>query len=320
MYKGIYFKSHFKQALNLFIYLCFVKRKNYYFIYFLVAYVILQYFWWTYFIIKLGENTDRAATIFWMLIGEGGVFLFVIIFTFSRLIISLKREEKLNRQKNNFLLSVTHELKTPIAHNKLTLQTLLKRKDISEEKRIALMEKILAENTRLEHLVENILTSTRIETNNFNLSKETFDLCELVETVVQRYVILLDDSQVNITKSATKLFVIADQKMIETVIINLIENYHKYALDSKTLNINITTFGDKVKCSFADLGNGVPAYSQKDIFKKFVRMENEEVRTKNGTGLGLYIAKEFMKLNQGNIVYHPNKPKGAIFELTLPLA
>jgi K+-sensing histidine kinase KdpD len=49
-------------------------------------------------------------------------------------------------------------------------------------------------------------------------------------------------------------------------------------------------------------------------------MENEEIRTKKGTGLGLYIAKEFLKLNNGNIVYLPNKPNGAIFELTLPLA
>jgi K+-sensing histidine kinase KdpD len=297
-----------------------MKKKNYYFIYFLVAYVILQYVWWTYFIIKLGEKTDRAATIFWMLVGEGGVFLFVIIFTFSRLIISLKREEKLNNQKNNFLLSVTHELKTPIAHNKLTLQTLLKRKDLDEDKRNALLEKILVENNRLEHLVENILTSTRIETNNFNLSKETFNLGDLVEKIVERYAILLADSQVNITKSQPSVFVVADQKMIETVLINLIENYHKYALDSESLSINITTFGEKAKCSFADLGTGVPLNYQKEIFKKFVRMENEEIRTKKGTGLGLYIAKEFLKLNNGNIVYLPNKPNGAIFELTLPLA
>lgn len=282
--------------------------------------MLLQYVWWTYFIIKLGENTSKAKTIFWMLIGEGGVFLFVILFTFSRLILSLKREAKLNTQKNNFLLSVTHELKTPIAHNKLTLQTLLKRKDLDEGKRAMLLEKILLENDRLEHLVENILTSTRIETNNFSLSKEAFDFCQLVEDVLRRYAILLGDAQINLKKIQPSIYVVADAKMIETVIINLIENYHKYALESESLSINITIFGDKVKCAFADLGEGIPPEFHKDVFKKFIRVENEEVRTKKGTGLGLYISKEFLKLNNGTISFYPNKPKGAIFEITLPLA
>lgn len=255
-----------------------------------------------------------------MIIGEGSVFLFIIIFAFSRLIVSLKKESKLNEQKNNFLMSITHELKTPIAHNKLTLQTLLKRKNIEETARINLTEKVLIENTRLEHLVENILTATRLETNYFKLNKERFDFYILINELIKRYLILLGNAQVNVINNTYKTYVNADKSMIETVIINIIENYHKYALDSKEFNIILSTFGDRIICSFADMGEGVPAEFQKDIFKKFVRAENEEVRTKKGTGLGLYISKEFLKLNQGTISFTPNKPKGAVFEITLPLA
>ncbi len=302
------------------MYFCKVKKKNFYFIYFLVTYVVLQYVWWTYFILKLGENTERQNTIFWMLIGEGSVFLFVIIFTFSRLIISLKKEEKLNQQKNNFLLSVTHELKTPITHNKLSIQTLLKRKNLEEDKRNDLFEKILAENSRLEHLVENILTSTRLETKFFKLTKEKFNIYLLITDLVKRYAILLGDSVVNIATDSEDIEVLADKKMIETVFINIMENYHKYALDSESLTILISIFGDKVKCAFMDYGKGVPKEYRKDIFKKFVRTENEDERTKKGTGLGLYIAREFLKLNNGSISYSPNKPEGSIFEIIIPIA
>ncbi|MBN9292637.1 MAG: hypothetical protein J0G96_01510 [Flavobacteriia bacterium] len=297
-----------------------MKKNNIYFIYFLTVYVIIQYIWWTYFILNIDQSPFNSKAKNWMIIGEGSVFLFIIIFAFSRLIVSLKKESRLNEQKNNFLMSITHELKTPIAHNKLTLQTLLKRKNIEETARIDLTEKVLAENTRLEHLVENILTATRLETNYFKLNKEKFDFYILVNELIKRYSILLGDAQINVIRNTEKTIVNADQSMIETVIINIIENYHKYALDSKEFNIILSTFGDRVKCSFTDMGEGVPAEFQRDIFKKFVRAENEEVRTKKGTGLGLYISKEFLKLNQGTISFTPNKPKGAVFEITLPLA
>lgn len=297
-----------------------MKKNNIYFIYFLTVYVIIQYIWWTYFILNIDQSPVNSKAKNWMIIGEGSVFLFIIIFAFSRLIVSLKKESRLNEQKNNFLMSITHELKTPIAHNKLTLQTLLKRKNIEETARIDLTEKVLAENTRLEHLVENILTATRLETNYFKLNKEKFDFYILVNELIKRYSILLGDAQINVIRNTEKTIVNADQSMIETVIINIIENYHKYALDSKEFNIILSTFGDRVKCSFTDMGEGVPAEFQRDIFKKFVRAENEEVRTKKGTGLGLYISKEFLKLNQGTISFTPNKPKGAVFEITLPLA
>ncbi|HRO75252.1 MAG TPA: ATP-binding protein [Crocinitomicaceae bacterium] len=295
-----------------------MKKKNFYFIYFLVAYVILQYVWWTYMILKLGKETANSNTTFLMLIGEGSVFLFIIIFTFLRLITSLRKEEKLKQQKNNFLLSVTHELKTPLAHNKLSVQTLLKYKDLDEHKRTNLLTKILSENNRLEHLVENILTSTRIETKYFKLNKEKFILFDLINELIGRYAILMNETKVNIVADNADISVYADKKMIETVFINLIENFHKYAIESESLTVMITPFGNKVKCSFADCGSGIPIEYRKDVFKKFVRTENEEVRTKEGTGLGLYIAKEFLKLNNGNIVYLPNKPKGSIFEITLP--
>lgn len=255
-----------------------------------------------------------------MIVGEGAVFMMILIFAFTRLIISLGKESKLNEQKDNFLMSITHELKTPIAHNKLTLQTILKRKNIQPEVQTELLEKVLSENDRLQHLVENLLTATRLEARYFVPQCERFDLLELVQSLLKNYVILLGNSTINIVSTADFPMVVADKKMIETVVINLIENYHKYAENAKELRVKITKFEDKIKCSFIDDGEGVPESFRKEIFKKFIRTENEEVRTKKGTGLGLYICREFMKLNRGSIRFLPNQPKGAIFELTLPQA
>lgn len=232
----------------------------------------------------------------------------------------MKKEINLNEQKNNFLLSITHELKTPIAHNKLTLQTLLKRNNIDPETQRQLTQKILNENDRLERLVENLLTATRLETNFFQLNKERYNLYEQIDHLLKRYSILFANTQVNIVTYQTDLFVNADKFMMETVITNLIENAHKYAAESEEFTVIISIFGDRIRCQFCDTGEGVSEEFQPYIFQKFVRAQSEEIRTKKGTGLGLFICREFLKLNNGTITYQSNKPKGSIFEITLPLA
>lgn len=281
---------------------------------------MLQFSWWAYFLLHFDPDKLSERARFTMILGEGGVFMLILIFAFTRLIISLGKESKLNQQKDNFLMSITHELKTPIAHNKLTLQTLLKRKDIPSEKQQELLEKVLSENGRLQHLVENLLTATRLEARYFKPQKEKFNLHEKVTALIENYAILLKDTEINIISHVENPIVYADSTMIDTVLINLIENYHKYAINATELQIEIHSFEDKIKCTLKDNGEGVPDKFKKEMFKKFVRNENEETRTKKGTGLGLYIAKEFMKINKGNIRYIPNQPKGAIFELIIPRA
>lgn len=288
--------------------------------YFLAIYVILQFVWWTYFILTLDASKLDLKARFTMILGEGSVFLLIIIFAFTRLIISLRKEGKLNEQKDNFLMSITHELKTPIAHNKLSIQTLLKRNDISEEIRIDLLHKVLTENDRLQHLVENLLTATRLETKYLKPNREKFNVYLLINRLLEHYSILFENTKINLIAVSNEVWVMADERMVETVILNIIDNFHKYASDSDEFRVIVSTFGDKVKCSFEDQGIGINDAFRKEVFKKFTRSESEEIRTKKGTGLGLYICREFLKLNGGTILCEPNQPKGTKFIISLPLA
>jgi K+-sensing histidine kinase KdpD len=105
--------------------------------------------------------------------------------------------------------------------------------------------------------------------------------------------------------------------MIKTILRNLIENGLKYASNSERFIVFLKREINHVKFGTRDAGPGVPDDLQKDIFKKFFRIENEETRSQKGTGLGLFIAAEFTKLNGGKLNYYPNKPTGSVFEITL---
>jgi len=294
-------------------------KKVIYLMSFLCVYVIVQHLWWAYYLMHLEAHPINDNKRWWMIFGESGVILLIMIYAFARLIISLRKEARLNEQKNNFLLSITHELKTPIAHNRLSIQTILKRPNLEAATRENLLQKILDENDLLNRLVEKILTATRLETRFFKPQQELFNYYELLEELLEKYAILLDDKEVIINTFSKKIYVNADKKMLETVIINLIENFHKYAGDSPSFKISITKLENRFKCSFIDEGKGIENRFKHDIFKKFIRGENEETRTQKGTGLGLYISKEFLKLNQGDIFFRQNQPKGAIFDVILPL-
>jgi K+-sensing histidine kinase KdpD len=109
----------------------------------------------------------------------------------------------------------------------------------------------------------------------------------------------------------------ADLFMTKTILINLIENALKYAGTSQKLTLFLHKDNLNSKFGVKDLGPGISKEAQSDIFKKFVRLENEETRSQKGTGLGLFIAAEFTKLIGGKLQYIENQPNGAIFEITV---
>lgn len=296
-----------------------MKKNTAIFFYVLGGYVLLQFSWWAYHLIELTQinviEDKGVSRKVLMILGEGLVFFLIIMLGLWQIRKSIKRELKLSERQRNFLLSVTHELKTPLASNKLILQTIRKR-EFDEEKRKDLLDLAISENVRLENMIDNMLNATRIEHNTVYINREKFNMNVLLETVLERFKKVYDIQ--NITHQLeTDLAVLADSSMVETVFVNLIENAIKYAGKDAIIEVKANRVGNKIRFSVADNGPGVQKNLQKEIFEKFMRSGNEETRTKKGTGLGLYISKEFIKLNQGGIVYKDNSPKGAIFEVNL---
>lgn len=295
-----------------------MKRSTSLFFYLLSFYVLLQFAWWGFHLIQLtgivnAENGLSTKRIF-MIVGEGMVFLLILVVGIWRIRRSIRKELELSRHQNNFLLSVTHELKTPIASNKLYLQTVLKR-ELDTEKRNNLIEKALLENDRLEKMMDNILNASRLENRKLLVHKEEVQLSHFVNSIIDRYKKVYPDVEFETTISPNIELKI-DPFLYESIVNNLIENAIKYAGNSGPICIQLVQ-NKKVSLRISDMGPGVPIEAQKNIFKKFYRAGNEETRNQKGTGLGLFIAAEFTRIHNGQLKYSDNQPQGAIFELIL---
>lgn len=286
--------------------------------YLLSFYVLLQFAWWGFHLIQLTEvahaETGTGTKRIFMIVGEGMVFLLILIVGIWKIRSSVKKELQLSHNQNNFLLSVTHELKTPIASNKLYLQTVLKR-ELDPEKRNDLIAKALSENLRLEKMIDNILNASRLENRKLVVHKEEVELSSFLTSLVERFrksfpeAQLVADIQPNVNAQI-------DPFIFETIINNLIENAIKYSHANGPITIQLVQ-KEKIYIRVIDCGPGVAIKEQKEIFKKFYRAGNEETRNQKGTGLGLFIAVEFTRLHSGQLKYSANQPKGSIFELIL---
>jgi K+-sensing histidine kinase KdpD len=296
-----------------------LKKQTAIIFYVLAFYVALQFAWWGYHLIQLTQEVSTTDTIISkkiiMITGEGLVFFLILSLGLWRIRSAIKKDQQLTDRQSNFLLSVTHELKTPLASTKLYLQTLMKR-DFPLEKRNELLQKALQENQRLEEIVEAILTASRLENQTIVAHKEWIDMNALLLELATRYNARLDKEWI-VLDMKEKIAVESDVFMVKTILINLIENALKYAGTQEKLTLFLYRDKQNSKFGTRDLGPGIPQDDQPDIFKKFVRLENEETRSQKGTGLGLFIAAEFSKLIGGTLNYTDNQPKGAIFEITL---
>lgn len=298
-----------------------MKRQPTILFYLLAFYVILQFSWWAYHIIQLTKEVGYAQGAvnkrIGMIVGEGLVFFLILIFGIWRIIRSIKKEHELAKRQHNFLLSVTHELKTPLASTKLYLQTLLKR-NFDVEKREEMLQKALLENKRLEEIVDAILISARLENRTVEMHKEKINLEKEISSIIEEFNAKLNKKLI-VFEHDKELELESDLFMFKTILRNLIENAIKYAGSDENVTLVLRKQSDSILIQVKDLGPGIPLEQEHSIFQKFMRLENEETRSKKGTGLGLFIVKEFTSLCGGTIIYRANSPKGSIFELIFPL-
>lgn len=249
-----------------------------------------------------------------MIVGEGGVFLILLSLGFWWIKKNVWQDLKRAQKEKNFLLAVTHELKTPIAAIRLNSQTLKNRK-LSEEQSQDLCADIITESNRLETLVNNILLATQFEQNNSICNWQLVDLSSLIEAQIKRFQQLFPDRIVN-SSIQSNIRLNLEENMIVSLLFNLLENANKYSPASEPIAVSLK--GDEyfVVLEIADFGEGIPAVERKSVFEKFHRLGNEQTRTQKGTGLGLYIVKEICKAHSAEITISENSPRGSRFQIT----
>jgi signal transduction histidine kinase len=308
--------------------------------YLLVAYVLLQFGWWSYLlieqnkeiyqlkteinllhhedpqlIIEKGNELEKKLHAKWMMIaGEGTIFLILLVIAFLRVRNTFKKESELAERQKNFLLSVTHELKSPIASTKLALETVLKR-ELEKEKRNEILSNAISDTDRLNTLVENILLASRIEGTVFELHKENVNLSEYLEEGMKQTIQTFSPTQKISLDIQPNIFFSIDKTIFPSIILNLFENAVKYSPENSMIRISLKEQGNGVILSVADEGVGISETEKQNIFKKFYRVGSEETRKTKGTGLGLYIVKYLVEKHGGKILVKDNSPKGTVFEV-----
>jgi signal transduction histidine kinase len=296
------------------------KPRPTFWLYFLGAYVVLQFAWWGYHLIELSayipQEDAQLAKRIGMVFGEGAVFLFILIFGIYRIRKGIAKEFELQKRQNNFLLIVTHELKTPLAALKLYLQTLQKH-NLTEEKKESIIDGALSENERLVQLIENILNTSRAENKAFELNKENIDLSLLSVQLTERYQKRYKSLQFKI-EVPEGLNLKADPNMLETILVNLLENAIKYGGAEQEIAIKAIPLDRFITLTISDEGPGIAANERTHIFEKFYRIGNEDTRKASGSGLGLYLVAELVHLHNGQVRCQENHPKGCVFEVILP--
>lgn len=248
--------------------------------------------------------------------GEGSTFLIIILIGAAVVYSSFRRSIRLAKQQNNFILAVTHELKSPIAGIKLNLQT-LERHELPEDKKAKLIERSVFEANRLNDLCNNMLMVSRIEGRQYKAAKDKFNLSELVEDSINDY----SDRYPNrfqLNEYEDK-YVIGDRTLILMAINNLLENAIKYSPSDEPIECVLSNKNNYAVIEVKDLGIGIHEDEKNKIFNKFYRVGSEETRKTKGTGLGLYLTSKIIKQHKGKITVKDNTPKGCIFEICLPM-
>ncbi|HOY08055.1 MAG TPA: ATP-binding protein [Saprospiraceae bacterium] len=246
-----------------------------------------------------------------MIVSEGLFFVACLIFGLWIVHRSANREVKLARQRRNFLLSITHELKSPIAALRLELETLRKH-NLPPEHREQLLSNGLKDVSRLQNLVEDLLLAARLE-DNWRPLPEPINLPALVQEIVTRLRVRFTQADIRVHFPDHFPIIQADQPGLSSVIQNLLENALKYSPPGAPVECTVAMNNGKVSIRIADQGFGIPAEEKEAVFEKFYRLGSEETRQSTGTGLGLYIVQQIVKAHGGTISVVDNKPKGTVF-------
>jgi len=292
-------------------------------LYFLAGYILLQVSWWGYLLVKANgisielndsipaESKDKLiCNALLMIVGEGSVFILLLLIGFIYLKRNISKQMQLARKEQTFLLSVTHELKTPVAAVKLFLET-IKSHNLPHEQVAQLAKDALKETNRLESMAENILLTTRLDQKVSDIHKEKVDLSELAFAVSKRMQAL--SGQNFILDITRELYISGDSQMLQVMCNNVVENALKYASPDPKITIRVKQNKNTVILEISDEGPGINREEYSKIFDKFYRVGDEKIRKHKGTGLGLYLVKNIVQLHNGKISISENKPKGTTF-------
>jgi signal transduction histidine kinase len=262
----------------------------------------------------LGDYRRRIV----MLVSEGAFFAVLLLVLIGLLWRSFRREIELERQHRNFLSAVTHELKSPLAAMRLSLETVASGR-ASPEAGKRFISNAIEDVERLQDLVEKVLETTRFGEGWTEIHREETDLSRLVEDSIETFrrravaVNALVQSAISPDIHAE-----VDAEAMAIVISNLLENAVKYGGVPAAVEIDLSMDGNRAVIEVADNGAGISDDDVEMIFGRFYRGGDEMTRTARGTGLGLYLVQQIVEAHRGKVEVTSTGSTGTIFRVTVP--
>jgi signal transduction histidine kinase len=225
--------------------------------------------------------------------------------------------------RRDFVANVSHELRTPVSIIKGFADSLQEDYEIlSETKRKSFLSKIQKNAERLNSLVEDLLVLAKLEKPKTTLSKESFDLCELVRAIEEEF---LQRKEFSLPKlmlhcPSSPVRILADRQKLVSVFENLIDNaiIHAEGLSQISIRISGNSEDNSITSEVEDDGKGIEQDDQKMLFERFYRVDKGRSRNRGGTGLGLSIAREIVEAHGGEISVRSKTQRGTIFSFNIP--
>lgn len=248
--------------------------------------------------------------------GEGVTFLLLILLSAFLFFRAVRKQLKISREQQQFMIAITHELKTPIAVSTLNLETLQKR-ELDKDRREKLMGNTLEEMRRLNALCNNLLLSSQMESAGYLPSRETVDLNELAERCVKEFSGRFPGRNISFSGEDEKM-IRGDRFLIEMALNNLLDNAVKYSTGESGIEVGVREKEGRILLEVSDGGQGIPEAEQNRIFDKFYRIGDEATRNARGTGLGLFIVKKVADMHDAFVSVSGRNPRGTLFSISLP--
>jgi signal transduction histidine kinase len=267
----------------------------------------------------LGAETPRPSTLRWVVYFFGTLLFLLLIAGLGLLVYLLVREVRLNERQSNFVSAVTHELKTPVASLKLYLDTLQMR-DLPPSRRDEFYGTMRQDLDRLNATINNVLHAAMYrgtaasDPHPLDLARLARRSMDLTRTRYQ-----LPDGSFTYA-GPESLMLLGDAAALETALLNLLDNAVKYSRDGVRVEVDLGHDGDGLaRLSVRDHGVGISRAHLRLIFNRFYRIGSEVLRSRTGTGLGLFIVRSVVKRHKGTVWADSAGPdRGATFTITLP--
>ncbi len=231
------------------------------------------------------------------------------------------RLTELDQLKSQFIATASHELRTPLSVIKGFTNLLTRRDDFGFDRptEVQYLHLIDSQVNALTSLVDDMLSASRIESGRVRLQRERVELLPMVKRQLATFTISAAERKIEIVlERADPSVVYADAQHAEQIFVNLVSNAIKYSYDGATVRINLVDGPDYVTISVQDEGVGIPANQMDQLFSKFTRLDNPRSVEAGGTGLGLFIARNWVEANGGRIWAESTEGVGSTFTFTVP--